>query len=253
MFLADPSNHGGDSTRTPAGRHRPGATAAPARSAPVVPSRASPGTPRRLPWSRPWSGEIRFGRPHSSSIERVTQPVVIAVGLSREFGDPSGVLVDAPEAPSAVGRDVHPRVPPPRSTRRGPGRAPRPRSNPFNDRPAANQSPRTEGSGSEQRVRVRCHRVRVTDQLHDLRARDEGEPPRSALQELLEAPQVEGKGSGRRAPQGAPSIHRRRDPARTLRTRPRPPRISVDEVVRVPGRACRAGAGPEAPLSARPC
>ena len=128
-------------------------------------------------------------------IEGIPQEVVVAIALSGQLGDPPGVLVDASESPRPVRREVELGLPcgDPLGER-----SPEPAGAPeaVQREPGGHPQATHVGDGADERVRVGRHRVRVADELHDLRVRDEGEPASCPSEQLLEPIHVGRDGPG---------------------------------------------------------
>ncbi len=228
------SNQGGRSSRTSAGRRRPAATAGPARSSRRVPTRSS--RRRRAPRScrRPCRARDRFGRPHSSVIERIAEAVVVAVGLPRACSAAkTGSRCDSPNRHARYAADVelglpgrHPlgdRLADPACRRRSrSATAPRPSKN-----------PRTPGIGPSRGCASGVIASGWQTSVTISASCEEREPAGGAPQELLEPVHVGRERARAVLPRHAVDpagdrvalVAAEHDPARL--------RLAVDEVVRV--------------------
>ncbi len=134
-------------------------------------------------------GALPFRPPPLVLVERVAQPVVVAIRLARRLGRVGGVGEDAAEAPGAIAEDVElglaARYPLRDGLADAAGAAEPVERHPGRHEEAAQPRHRT-----EQRIAVRRHRVGMAHELHDLRVGDEGKPPGRPLQQLLEPVEI---------------------------------------------------------------
>ena len=119
-------------------------------------------------------------------VVRVTEPVVVGVRLARQARGERGVAIDVAEPPRAIRPDVEPRV----ASRDPAGdRAadPAPTPEPIERQPGRDPEPTDPCERPQQRVRIRCHRVRVADQADRLGVGEEREASDGARHQWREA------------------------------------------------------------------
>ena len=116
------------------------------------------------------------------SIERVTQPVVIRIGLPRQPGGETRVAIRVAEPPCPVRTDIDARV-----TGRDPASQCPPdaaaRAEPVERQPGRDPETANPGERTQERVRIGGHGVRVADQSDRFGIGEEREPSHGASHE----------------------------------------------------------------------
>ena len=172
------------------------------------------------------------------AVERIAQPVVVAIGLARVLGGVDRIVVHGAEAPGPVGLQVELALAGGHELGHGLADAARP-AEAVEREPGRDEEAGHAGQLAHERVAVRRHCVGVADELDHPRVGEEREAPGRALHERREARLVGGHGLAAVIPRHAV------DPARggivlvAAEERSAGLGLAVDEVSR--GRGSTAG------------